>query len=157
MSSKTKLLPVYLPRHEYLVDYSKLVNSETIDETVVKFVSEAEHVGALRSSTGNMPNVLQRISCHKQALGGFSSAGIARGHRGNPAASLRINQLYATPVMLSGLASLVLSEAEVKVMDAYYKKTIQNLQRLHQNTPKGVVFLLAGCLPGKTVLHSRQL
>ena len=104
-----------------------------------------------------MPNVLQRIACHKQALGGVCSAGIARAHRGNPAASLRVNQLYATPVLLSGLASMVLSEAEVKVMDTYYKNTIQNLQRLHQNTPKGVVFLLAGCLPGNAVLHSRQL
>ena len=125
VASKTKLLPVYLPRHEHLVEYSKLVNTVTVDETIVKFVSEAEHVGVLRSSTGNMPNVLQRIACHKQALGGVCSAGIARAHRGNPAASLRVNQLYATPVLLSGLASMVLSEAEVKVMDTYFKNTIQ--------------------------------
>ena len=157
VASKTKLLPVYLPRHEHLVEYARLVNSVKIDESVVKFISEAEHVGVLRSSTGNMPNVLQRIACHKQALGGVSSVGMARAHRGSPAASLRVHQLYATPVLLSGLASMVLSEAEVKVIDSNYKNTIQNLQRLHPNTPKGVVFLLAGCFPGKAVLHSRQL
>ena len=45
----------------------------------------------------------------------------------------------------------------MKVLDTHYKNTVQNLQRLHQNTPRGVVFLLAGCLPLKAVLHSRQL
>ena len=35
--------------------------------------------------------------------------------------------------------------------------TAQRLQRLHQNTPRAGVFLLAGCLPGEDVLHQRQL
>ena len=81
---------------------------------------------------------------------------MARSHRGNPAASLRVNQLYAVPVLLSGLASLVLSDAELKVLDTHFKNTVQSLQRLHQNTPRGVIFLLGGCLPGKAVLHMRQ-
>jgi hypothetical protein len=104
-----------------------------------------------------MPNILQRIAFHKKGLGGVSSAGLARSHRGNPAASLRVHQLYATPVLLSGLASLVLTEPELKVLDTHFKNTVQNLQRLHQNTPRGVIFLLAGCLPGRAVQHSRQL
>ena len=157
VASKTKLLPVYHKRHDYLVEYAKLVNSVTIDGTVVQFVTEAEHVGVLRSSSGNMPNILQRIASHKKALGGVSSAGMTRSHRGNPAASLRVHQLYAAPVLLSGLGSLVLTEPEINVIDSHFKSTIQNLQRLHQNTPAGVVFLLAGCLPGKAMLHCRQL
>ena len=157
VASKTKLLPVYLPRHSFLVDYAKVTNSVKIENTTVSFVHEAEHVGVLRSTHGNMPNILQRIASHKKALGGVSSAGMARSHRGNPAASLRVHQLYATPVLLSGLGSLYLNEAEQKVLDAHYQNTIQNIQRLHQNTPRGVVFLLAGCLPGKAMLHSRQL
>ena len=157
VASKTKLLPVYLPRHSYLVDYAKLVNSVTVDSTTVNFVTEAEHVGVLRSTSGNMHNILERISAHKKALGGVSSAGMARSHRGNPASALRVHQLYATPVLLSGLASLVLTEAELKVLDTHYKNTVQNLQRLHQNTPRGVIFLLAGCLPCRAVLHCRQL
>ena len=157
VASKTKLLPMYLPRHSHLVEYAKLVNTITVNDTPVKFVSEAEHVGVLRSSAGNLPNLLERIASHKKALGAVSSAGLARSHRGNPAASLRVHQLYATPVLVSGLASLVHTEAEIKVIDTHYKNTVQNLQRLHQNTPRGVVFLLAGCLPVKAVLHSRQL
>ena len=104
-----------------------------------------------------MPNILQRIACHKLALRGVSSAGMAKAHRGNPAASLRVHQLYAVPVLLSGLASLVLTEPELKVLDSHFKNTVQCLQRLHHNTPRGVVFMLGGCLPGKAVLHMRQL
>ena len=135
VASKTKLLPMYLPRHSHLVEYAKLVNTITVNDTPVKFVSEAEHVGVLRSSAGNLPNLPERIASHKKALGAVSSAGLARSHRGNPAASLRVHQLYATPVLVSGLASLVHTEAELKVIDTHYKNTVQNLQRLHQNTP----------------------
>ena len=63
----------------------------------------------------------------------------------------------AAPVLMSGLGSLFLSEAEIKVMETHFKNTIQNLQRLHQNTPRGVVYLLSGSLPGRAVLHCRQL
>ena len=104
-----------------------------------------------------MPHILQRIASHKNDLSAVCSAGMARGHRGNPAASLRVHQLHATPVLLSGMASLVLSKAETKVVDTHYKCTIQRLQRLHPNTPRAVVFFMAGCLPGEAVLHQRQL
>ena len=155
--SKTKLLPVSAPRHYYLVNYAELVNPVTINGTSVNFVSEAEHVGVVRSRAGNMPNILQRISAHKKALAAVSPAGMTHCQRGNPAAALRVHQLYATSVLFSGLASLVLSRAELKVIDTYYKRTLQNLQRLHQNTPRAVVFFLAGSLPGEAIFHSRQL
>ena len=114
-------------------------------------------MGVIRSSTGNMPNILHRVTCYKKALMSVSSSGICRAQRGNPAASLRIHQLYAVPVLLSGLGSLVLHENEVKIIDSTYKNTVQSLQRLHKNTPRGVVFLLAGCLPGRAALHCKQL
>ena len=157
VASKTKLLPVYKPKHENLVEYAKLVNSVKIDETAVQFVKEADHVGVLRSCHGNMPNILNRIACHKKALGSVSPAGLARSHRGNPSASLRVHQLYAAPVLLCGLGSLYITEAEMKVLDGHYKNSFQNLQRLHQNTPRGVVFMLAGCLPCRALVHIRQL
>ena len=100
-----------------------------------------------------MPHILQRIS----ALGAICAGGVGNGHRGNPAASLRVHQSHATPVLLSGMATFVLSKAELKVFTTYYKSTVQKLQRLHQNTPRALVFFLAGCLPWEAVLHSRQL
>ena len=155
--SKTKLLPVSTPRHQYLVNYAELVNPVTIGGVPVGFVPEAEHVGVVRSTAGNLPNILQCISSYKKALASVSSAGLARGHRGNPAASLRVHTLYAAPKLFSGLASLVLSKFEVKLIETQFKATLQNLQRLHQNTPRAVVYFLAGSLPAEAILHSKQL
>ena len=82
---------------------------------------------------------------------------MARGHRGNPVSSLHIDKLYAIPVLLSGLASLVLNEAEIKMIDQHQKETIRCLLRLQQNTPRSVIYFLSGCLPGAALLHLRQL
>ena len=40
-------------------------------------------------------------------MAGEVHTGIARSHRGNPAASLRIQQIYGNPVLFSGLGPLV--------------------------------------------------
>ena len=68
-------------------------------------------------------------------MGAILSAGLARGHRGNPAAALRAHNLYCTPVLFAGLASIVLNNAEVKIIDMHFQNTLQDLQRLHQKTP----------------------
>ena len=82
-------------------------------------------------------------------------AGLAKGHRANPAASLRVEVVFAAPVLLSGLASLVLTSKEEKILGQYYKVHLQRLLRLHQATPAPVVFFLAGCLPLRAQLHLR--
>ena len=52
---------------------------------------------------------------------------------------------------------MVLNKAETNIIDKHYQHTIQNLQRLHQKTPRCIVFFLAGCLPGEAQLHLKQL
>ena len=157
VSTKTKLLAMYKPKHELLISYAKLTNQIKIDGTQVEFVNDAEHVGVLRSTHGNMPNILQRISSHKKALASIGCAGMSKSQRVNPAANIRIHNLYAVPILFSGLASLVLNTAELKTIAHHYKNTIQGLQRLHEKTPKSVVYLLGGCLPAEAILHIRQL
>ena len=82
---------------------------------------------------------------------------MARAHRGNPAASLFIYQMYASPVLFSGLGSLVLSDHETNMINQHHKDTLSNLQRLISLTPRPVVHFLAGVLPGTALLHLRQL
>ena len=82
---------------------------------------------------------------------------MARSHRGNPAASLKIQQIYTNPVLFSGLGSLVLNEHEVNIVGQHHKETISNLQRLLPLTPCSVVYFLAGTLPGAAFQHLRQL
>ena len=81
----------------------------------------------------------------------------ARGHHGSPASALKIQQIYGTSVLLSGLAALVLSQKEVSLLENHYKTVIERIQKLHSNTPRAFVYLLAGTLPLEGILHSRQL
>ena len=104
-----------------------------------------------------LSNIMNRIAEHKTGLSSLLSTGLARGRHGNPAASLKVHELYGSPKLFSGLASLVLSKPETSAIDHHYQKTIMNLQRLHERTPRSFVFLLAGCLPGEAILHQKQL
>ena len=83
--------------------------------------------------------------------------GMSRRHRANPVASLRAENIFATPVLLSGTASLLLSKSESEILALHVKETTENLLKLHSKTPEPVVFFLAGRLPGEALLHLRQL
>ena len=154
---KTRLLGYCTGYSELCVKLAIRANPITIDGIQVAFADEAEHVGVIRNTKGNMPNILHRISEHKKSLGAVLSTGMARGHRGSPAAALRVHQLHCTPVLFSGLASLVLNKAEIAIIANHYQRTIQNLQRLHPKTPRSIVFFLAGSVPAEAILHKRQL
>ena len=65
--------------------YEKASSQIAINGELIDFSVSAEHVGMLRSTAGNTPTILARITAHKQALGGVLHTGVARGHRGNPA------------------------------------------------------------------------
>ena len=155
--SKTKLLAFHRDNQKELVYHARAVNPISIGGVPVEFVTEAEHVGVIRSVTGNLPNILNRITAHKKALGSVLSAGLAYGHRGNPAASLRTHKQYGTAVLFSGLASLVLTAAETRIIDQHFYHTVQRLQKLHLKTPRSLVLLMGGSLPGEAILHLKQL
>ena len=155
--SKTKLIAFHTEQQSELCDYARITNRVTICGERVNFSSELEHVGIIRNNASNLPHVTNRITAHKKAMGALLSAGLSRNHRGNPAASLRIMNIYGSGVLFSGTASLVLSKQEILVMDKHYQEMVRNVQKLYEKTPRSVIFLLAGCLPGEAVLHLRQL
>ena len=82
---------------------------------------------------------------------------MARGHRGNPAVGVRVHCLYGVPVLLSGIAALVLTTADINLIEGHYKETLRNLMRLHSKTPRSVIYFLAGSLPGIALIHLRQM
>ena len=154
---KTKLLCFYPPNLESTATYWKLVSPVCLSSSKIPFSKEAEHVGILRSVHGNLPNIFSRISAHNSALRAVLPAGLAKGHRGNPGASLRIELLYGVPRLLSGLASQVLNKSEKDILHSHYKKSLERLQRLHSGTPEPVVCFLGGSLPLTALLDFRQL
>ena len=105
---------------------------------------------------GNLPNIINRILSHKKALGAVLHAGVARHHKGNPAASLRLEKIYASQVLLSGIGSQILLKSEIEMIDHHQKTTLENLMRLYPRTPRCVVSFLAESLPGTALIHLRM-
>ena len=154
---KTKLQLYTPPGLSLDRDYLTIASSLQIDGTPIDLVDVTEHVGVIRSPHGNVPHLLQRFTSHNRATHSVLNAGLARGHRGNPAASLRVEKLYGVPVLLSGTASLILKQVEFNSIDSHYKNKIQFLQKLYDKTPDPVVYFLSGSLPASALLHIKQL
>ena len=141
---KTKLL-AFAPNQECLDLYlHKLTNPLSLQGHNISFSTSAEHVGILRSCDGNMPHILSRMPAHN------------RGHRGNPAAGLHLDRLYGCPVLLSGLAAMILIDSELANIHHHHKVNLERVQRLHSRTPECVVYFLAGSLPASALLHLRM-
>ena len=107
------------------------INGEVID-----FSEQAEHVSFIRSIHGNTSHLLHRIVSHKKALGAILHSGAAYNHRGNLAGVMKVEKLYALPVLLSGTASLVLTKAEENILDHHYTTTLKKLLKACPNTPR---------------------
>ena len=155
-AEKTKLL-IFSKDDSDSLKYTKVMSPIRIGDTRIEFVDTAEHVGVLRSTSGNLPHIHQRIVSHKRSLAQILSMGLSRRHRANPIAALRAENIFSTPVLYSGIASLNLTKSEIATLARHLKETTQNILKLHPKTPDPVVFFLAGRLPGEAVLHLRQL
>ena len=123
----------------------------------LEFQDNAEHVGIIRSTSGNMPNLLKRISSHKKAVAAVLSNGLAKHHRGNIAACLKVEQIYGSQVLLSGIGALKLTKTEVGIIEQHNLETLRKCMKLIDGTPKPVVYFLAGRLPGTAMIHLKQL
>ena len=133
------------------------VHPITMDGAALPLSSQAEHVGILRSPGGsNLPSITARISAHTKSLYSVISCGMARSHRGNPAASLRVEACYSAPKLFSGLATLLLSPTEMSVLSVHRRLTLQRLQRLHPRTPAPALHFLSGSLPAPALVHKHQ-
>ena len=107
-----------------------------------------------------MPHIMARLSAHTRAVMAVLPCGMAKGHSGNPAASLRVERLYDCPLLLSGLSSLVLKNSELTVIHHHYKVILQRiikLIKLHQNSPECVVMFLSVSLPATALVHLGML
>ena len=152
-TSKTKLLCFSSVNSEY-VKYAKLINPMHIEDETIPFSNTAEHVG---SPGGNLPHIHQRLVSHKKALGAILFTGMSRRHRANPLAAIRAEKIFGSPVLFSGLPSLILNKGEIELVSVHVKQTLEGLLKLHPKTPEPVVFLISGTMPAEATLHLKQL
>ena len=134
-----------------------MVSPIKIEDIDIEFATSAEHVGIVRSVDGNLPHILDRICSHRGKLFSLLPAGLSRKRNANPAAAIRIENIYTLPFLLSGVGSLVLSTEELRIMNNHYKNTLQMLMKLHDKTPVEVILFLSGSLPAEAHIHMRQL
>ena len=153
---KTKLLCYSADDDNEYVKYVKLVSPIHIGTTEIPFVDIAEHVGIMRSVSGNLPHIQQRIVNHKKAMGAILFTGMSRRHRANPLASIRAEKIFGTPVLFSGMASLILHKSEIDIISHHVKETLQGLLKLYDKTPDLVVFFMSGTFPAEATLHLKQ-
>ena len=108
---KTKLQVFSSRATEVEAFHSKIISPIEMNNKVLKFVSEVEHVGTVRSTTGNLPHILARITAHRRAMFAILPLGLSQRHRSNPAGSINAYQTYSTPVLLSCVAALGLKNS----------------------------------------------
>ena len=159
VGSKTKLL-VFNSKDTALKSQVDLASTTiTVNEQVILPTTQAAHahVGVIRSVECNEANILAGLSAHRRAVYSLLKAGLARSHRANPSGTLRVERVYGVPVLLSGIASLVLTTKEETMMSQHYKVHLERLLKLHQATPAPVVFMISGCLPLQAQLHLKML
>ena len=153
---KTKLV-AFAKKNDETATYVGNTSSVTLDGNEIFFSEEAEHLGILRASSGNNISIMNRISAYRKQIFSLLPTGLAYHHRSSPASSLKIEKLYCLPVLLSGVATLVLNKTEVNIIDSYRKNILARLMRLPDSCPTPAVYFLAGSLPASAFIHLRQL
>ena len=77
-----------------------------------------------------MPHILERIAARKRAIFSILPAGLALKNNGNIAAGLHLDRVFAVPVMLSGMNSLVLSKYERDTLNRSHRNVNQIVKNL---------------------------
>ena len=107
---KTKLIAFTDPKLAHIPQIESFLTPITISDKVIPLSHTADHVGIVRNSTSISPHILDRISAHKKANAILKYAGSGGNNRTSLLASIRAEQCFCTPVLLSGMASLVIDK-----------------------------------------------
>jgi hypothetical protein len=96
VQEKTKLL-LFHPKSDHSADYWQEVSPNMMNGAALPLSSQAEHVGVLRCTSGtNLASITARMAGHTKSLYSVISCDMARSHRGNPAAGLRVESTTAS-------------------------------------------------------------
>ena len=125
-----------------------------MNSTALLLSTEAEHLGIIRTpDVKNTSALVARIAAHDWVLSSLLSAGLAKGHKTNPCTALKALQVYCTPILLSGIASLILTKSDYKLLDLHYRKIFQRMMRLHLKATAPALYILSGLLPIAAQIH----
>ena len=96
--SNTNLLVFTTKQTEMQAKIEVASTTISVDGHAITPSFQATHVGVVRCPEGNGPNISARLTAHRRAVYAVLHAGIAKGHRANPAACLRVETVLAAPL-----------------------------------------------------------
>ena len=102
-----------------------------------------------------MPHVVARVAAYKCAMASILHTGAAKNHNAKPSASIQLEMTFGSPVLFSGMASLVLNQKKMDALAMNHKHMLAKLQKRLINTPDCVLYFLGGTLPTIAILHLR--
>ena len=115
---------------------------------------KAKHLGIARTyDESNSSAIMDIMAAQNKALYSVLSVDHAKDHKANPAASLKVLDIYSTPIILNGITSLYLSNNDIELLVVHNIRNLQRLIRLHTQAPAPVLHLLPGLLPIKAQIH----
>ena len=103
-----------------------------VDGVSVPVSSEATHLGIVRSGhhSSNLPALLSQIAAHSRSLYGVLNLSMAKNHRTPPSTSMRIESVFFSPVLFSGLSPLIFTKPEINTLNVYTSKVLRQLMKL---------------------------
>ena len=83
---------------------------------------------------------MSRIAAHKRALASLLHTRNSKGYRGNPAISVLLEKLYGLHIILFGIATLIVSDQDIDLIDARHREIFSDQlhlswQEQHQFIP----------------------
>ena len=86
-------------------------------------------MGVVRAED-NSTHIMDRAAAHRRAVFAILHRGSACGHRASPTASSRVEKVFCLSVLLSGMASIIFTNKEEKLLDQQYKVHLHRLLHL---------------------------
>ena len=148
---KTTATVMYEPRE------NKVNADWHLGEDPLRNVDEFEHLGLLWRKGKTSPDIEEIISGVRRRSYMLMSAGLHGQNGLSPFVSLKIIKIYILPKLLTGLDGAILSENDVERLEMYHRKLLRVIQGLPENTASCAVYLMAGTIPLRGLLHMRAM
>jgi len=126
-----------------------------VDGTPMQVFSQATYLGVVKTCdlTSNSHVVMFRIAAHSRSFYIVLNLGLAKNQHTPPSTSLRIESVYSSPGLYSGLATLILTKQEISTLGVYTRKILRQILKLHHSTALPSIHFFSGILPAEAVVH----
>ena len=123
----------------------------------VDISKKAEHVGVIRESSDIFAHILNCITAHKKASSLIKFSSSSQTNVTSLWAHIHAENCFCTPILLSGLSSLVINNTNMNYLETYFKGSLKKILCLPVDTPDPFVYLISGSLQISALIHLRQL